>query len=518
MSLSKYMKPRAVRREAQSSAGRFRGGKLTPVMATPYKGSESGVHSEVVHFELDPIPGRLLTSITAEVVSVFVPIAACHALKNPEADLPGNAEVIRQELLSGNALFGTETEGEISKRLGIMPRSVAGTKVVSELGRLAHNAAVNHLRLRKYVKAAQLDAANTSVTPALLDQTSLERMNGVLDPEDRINGAVNLEGEIPIRGIGHDGAAAYLTRAGVREYEGAVTGEYTDTNGTVFYLREDPDNPGHPKIFGELGSSGADIKLSDFYTAEKSDRLTREMRQIVDDNPVHGEQIVARYAHGLNVDLGRQPMVIYERRVKFGEDMVRGMDGPSLDVTQTNSAVSVPFTVPIPATEFGGIVITFAAVKPDEVIASQPHPILSKEWVQPNFVKDEMAVDPVPVRVRELYADCDVGDEETRVMYLGNNHLERMYLNYGFNRHLDQTTVENKSAIWQLAIPLSVTPSSVIYPESLSHYPFADQNAEVCTYNAEKVAVINTPTIFGPTPLEELAAIEDQDIFGDDDE
>ncbi len=201
----------------------------------------------------------------------------------------------------------------------------------------------------------------------------------------------------------------------------------------------------------------------------------------------------------------------------FGMSMARAMDGAGLqaDVTQSNMAVSHQFTAPIPPTEFGGIVITFAVVRPDETLVAQPHPILSAEWGAINFVADEAAIDPVPVTIRELDADCDQVDEETTALYIGNNHLKKFYLNYGFNRNLDPTTVEAKTAIWQLEVPMSVTPRSILYPEDLEHYPFADQQAEICTYTVNSTALIQTNLIFGPTPVEELEAIEAEDVFED---
>jgi hypothetical protein len=84
---------------------------------------------------------------------------------------------------------------------------------------------------------------------------------------------------------------------------------------------------------------------------------------------------------------------------------------------------------------------------------------------------------------------------------------------YGLNRLLNPTTVANKSAIWQLDVPLSVTPSTVLYPETLSHYPFADQNAEVVTYVISSNATLPTPMIVGPSPVETLEVINTNDIF-----
>lgn len=510
--LSKYMKPTATRRESRTLAGRYRGGKLAPVMAVPFRESESGVISQTLTCELDPIAGRMLTPITSEIIAVYVPIPAIDALKNPTEDFVGNAEVTRQKLLTGDPLFTLENETEISKRLGVEPRSIAGTKKVNEVVRLAHNVAVNYLRQKKYVKATQIDKNSTAITPALISQTVLDRLNGVLDPEDRVNGKVDFTGSIPVKGIwtsgGFSSKNTLKTTGGTAIENGIITN-------TAPHIEEDPANVGFPGVYADLDQADG-ISLTDFYRAERMDKLTREMRALVDKNPTYGEELVQRFAHGLSVDVGKQPFVVYQSQRSFGTSMKSAMDGANLDQTQTNSLAQQSFSAPIPATEFGGIVITFACLKPDETLAHQPHPILSDVWGARNYVADEMAMDPVPVTVRDLYADCDVGDEETIALYVGNNHLLRNYNNYGFTRHLDTTTVEAKTAIWQIEVPMSVTPESVIYPTDLEHYPFADQTAEVCTYNIQSTARISTPIIFGPTPVEELAEIEDADIFDDE--
>lgn len=514
--LSKYQRVRNVRREGRTIAGRFRGGKSSPIMAVPFRESESGVLSQSVFFELDPIPGRLITPVTMEIVSVYVPAPAIDALKNPEANLPGSSDVFRQKLLSGLDVFGMEQETEISKRLGVVPRSINGQKMVNASARLAYLCAVNYLARRKYVNASQSVASRTSPMHALLGQTVLDRLNGVLNPEDRVNGKVDLAGSIPVRGI----AAALANTGGTKSLTGRdssgeeVTysqGEWVDNNGNQLYVNM---AGGKPHLFADLADA-ADISLSAFYTAERMDRLTREMRSIVDNNPVYGEELVRRFAHGLSIDVGSQPFVLYQAERTFGQSLVRGMDAAGLDVTQTNSALQMNFSVPVPATEFGGVVVTIASLKPDETLAEQPHPIFSEEWKAINYAADELAIDPVPVTVRDLYADCDQVDENTLAFYIGNNHLKRNYVNYGFSRQLNRNTVAAKSSIWQIQVPMSVTPESVFYPSNLDHYPFADQNAEVCQYTISSTARINTPLIFGPSPVEELAEIEDADIFGD---
>lgn len=509
-----YMEPRATRREARTLAGRFRGGKLAPVYATAIRGSEGGMLAQTATIELDPVMGRLLTPVVAEMISVFVPLQAIENLKFPADQYAGMTEVMREKLLTGAPLFTTEAESEISKRCGVNPKSVAGVKVVSETVRLAHNAAVNHLRQRKYVKAAQLVAASAVVTPALIGQSALERLNGVLDPEDRINGAVDLTFptvNLPVLGLRADGSTS--TSSQPLNADGSLGTASTTLRRPL--VINDTSNATR-QVYAQLSDASAgSVSLQDFYEAQRMDTLVRKMRQIVDDNPEYGEEMVLRWAHGLQIDDGKTPWVIAERSQTFQPNIVPAMDsaGVTADTMRSDMMQTIEFMVPVPKTELGGIVITFLTVKPDESLASQPHPFLADSWVADNYVADEMELDPVAVTIRELDSDCLQASENTVAMYTGFQALKQTYVHYGFNRHLNPALVASKTAIWQLQIPLSLTPESIIYPETLSHYPFADQNAEVATYSIQSNMVLQTPMIFGPTPVEELAVIETGDVF-----
>ncbi|ARC88800.1 hypothetical protein [Rhodovulum sp. MB263] len=524
-----YQNARNVRRESRTLVGRFRGGKLAPVMAVAVRGNEGGFLSQKITLELDPIAGRMITPITGEFISVFVPVQAVDAIKDPDAAYAGMTEVLREKLLSGNPLFDLEPESEISRRCGVNPRSIGGVKKVNEIVRLGHNAAVNFLRQRKYVKAKQVLHSNTAITPALISQTVLDRLNGVLDPEDRVNGRIQFSGDIPVRGIGYlgrqDGGidsgygigdGRYLRQTGDKPntVSGPLRANGGSSSNAGVAIEADADNI--PQIFADLAGA-ADISLTDFYNAETMDRLTRAMREFVDANPQYGEEMALRWAHGLSVDTGKMPFIISQQSRVFGRSIVGATDttGVEGDVMRSDMMLQLSFSVPIPRTELGGIVMTFATIKPDETLSSQPHPYLSDVWGLDNFVADELALDPVPVTVRDLDSDCAAADESTVALYVGHNGLKRTYVHYGLGRQLDPETVENKTAVWQLEVPMSVTPESVIYPEDLEHYPFADQQAEVCTYVVNSTAVVQTPTIFGPTPVEELAILEDENVFGD---
>ena len=504
-----YATPKGTRSEIRTSAGRFRGGKMIPVMAHAFRENEGGMYNFGLSLELDPIAGRVITEINAHIVSVFVPALGLDNIKNATDDYAGNKEIYREKLLANTPVFDLEEEGIVSKFAGVMPRSVSGIKYVNEVVRLAYNVANNHLRQIRHIDTTLVDKDSAVILPALLSSTALARFNAVLDPEDRINGSVDLLGGgtvgLPIVSSHKHGAAYGSPTVGAMDYTMSAPTGTPVVDGTEWKWTN---------IYADISDAGnGSVSLKDFYNAEQMDQLTRYFAEVLKANPEHGEDMIMREVHGLQVETGKVPFILYEREGPLNNGMARGMDGPNLDTFQTDIDGNITFTVPVPRTELGGVVITMIAVKPDETIPSQPHPFLSEVWTATNHVADELAVDPVAVTLRDLHADCDTANEGDIAFYTGNNHMKRVYQNYGFNRDLDRTTVANKTAIWQYEIPLSVTPESVLYPADLDHYPFQDQTADVVQYTASSSVTIATPLIMGPSPIEELSILDSEDVF-----
>lgn len=487
------------RGESVSILGKMGAGKFHPVSIVPARPNEGGMLSQSIRMELNPFAGRPVTQTFGGLVSVYVPVQAVDALKDPNAAYAGMTEIIRQKYLSGEPLFGLEADNEIAKHLGVNPRKIGGQLKVNEAARLAHNCAINALRLEKYHKATLLDKDNVAITPLILQATVLDRLDAVLDPDERINGAVNLEMtemELPV-------SSPLIYDLGSKKIPAdstAVTanGEYT-----------------FPNIVATLNSAVAGrVQLSDFYEAETVDALTREIARIVEQNPQDGEDMALRWAHGLRVDAGKHPFVIARREAVFGQTAVRAMDTSGVlgETMRTDGALVLGYDVPVPATELGGFVITFAYVRPDETLSTMPHPILADVWTVDNFAADSLKLDPVAVTYRDLDYTVDTSAETTVACYTGLNGLKRQYTHYGISRALDPTTLENKTALWQVEIPLSVTPDNILYPE-LPLDVFVDQSGFVATYVVTTNAGIRTPTVFGPSPVETLNIITDENLF-----
>lgn len=512
-----------IRYDIRRYIGKTKMGKLAPVKAVPFLGRESGMINRTISLELDPVAGRMVSQIFAEVTEVYVPIQAADLLLNDGVETAGITEILRRKIMDKETLFPLEDEGELTKRMGINPRSVSGSKKVSSVARIAHNVAVNHLRKRRYVYASLLEHGNTAVTPAIIHETVLDRFGAALDPDEHINGNVSLdlsEDRAPVRGIiqtaNTSGVQSVATISGDSDYI-SLFGQNSPALG-VSFKRTAGNAPGQGlDVYADLEQVAAGgFSLTDLYNAQKADSLIRKMREIAEANPEMGEDAILRWAFGLSADTARHPWVLYQNRFALGGVQRNAMDQQGmLDETMlTYGQSSVSYSLPIPSTELGGIVITFVQVTPDEVIAAQPHPILSDSWSAVNHAAEVMKLDPEPVTYRDVFSDISTAAEESQVkFYTGANGDKRTYISFGFNRQVNPTTVDAKTVMWQYAIPAGVTPENILYPETFVQYPFLDQQAEVVTYDVSTDAAIRTNMFFGPTPVEKLAVVEDQGLL-----
>lgn len=528
---SQYMKPRGVRRYMTGPSGTIKAAELKPVGWFPVGQSEGGALSVQCAVGLEPVAGRLINDITAEMVVVHVPAPAMDAHKNPEDDMAMSSDRYRNKLTAGEFPFALEPEGEISKSCDVTPKSIDGALKLCESVRLGHNVAVNHLRRLKHAKADQLDNTNAVITRALLSHTALDRLGGVLDPDDHVDGSVrvNLPNvKLPVSGFGRKqlvASSANLSNTPAIHYDpdmNPVAETFAHAERAHYdneFLVRTSDN-GIPILYANGDLLAQEMSLRDFYIAERMDQLTRTMRQFVDENPQYGEEIVAAWAHGLTVSVDNQPMVLYKKRQIIGKLYRQGMDGAGLDVEQTDMSTVFDLVVPVPKTEFGGAIYVFLVIRPDEVLKDQPDPFATsgKLFGPHNYAADELKLTPVPVTMRELHADVPAGSEETVAMYVGNNHIMRNYNKYGWARDVDEATVDAKNQVWQYEVPASVTPENVLYDtDELENYPFIDQRTDspVASYAMQGSLTVATPLIFGPSPVEKLAAIDEHNVFGD---
>jgi len=515
----------SVRREYQHSSDRFKIAKLAGIMAVPFGPNESGLLHQTANFELDPVAGHMRSDMFAKVSLLFIPFQCIRQCMLPDDPTAGITEVIRQIAMDRAPLLPTELEGEsdITKMMNIVPMSVSGAKRLSPVARIAYNAAVNYLRKSRYIYATEVAYSNGSLTPAIIEETVLDKFNAALNPDEHINGNVKLrlsKTDAPLKGFtqwNNQNATV-----GDAKFTAAATGITVQGSASGFTIKRKTGNPAGTEldVWADLSDVAAEgISLVDLYNAERADKLVRSMAALYEKDPWNGEESILRWVLGLKTDTGQQPFVLYENRVRIADLRKNATDAVGLqdEVMMSYHLSQFDYKIPVPATELGGIVVTLAQVTPDETLQMQPHPILSRPWEVPNYAAESMLLDPELVVAREVQADIALqADETDPLFYTGRNELKRNYVRIGFSRGVDLETVDSKTVMYQYAIPAGVTPDNILYPANFSQYPFLDQNADVVEFGIISRATINTPLFFGPSPVEKLDIIDDEDLFGDE--
>lgn len=481
-----------------------------------FRPDEGGTLSTALHVKLAPLSGYCRSNAYVDVVQIAVPYQAIEKLELDTQDDAGVTEMTRRRLMAGEGI-GLEDEGAITKAANIHPRSVGGDKKVSKTARLAYIAAVNHMRLHAYFAATLATKTETAILPAILTANVLQRFNGVLDPERMIDGAINLTGTLPVKGIGIRNSPAETTNAGVTESDGE-TGDMeggTPSTGSLLHNLVIEHDDGVPNIRIEMDGIG-ELTLRDMIESQKLDMLVREIAGLIKSDPVNGEELVARALYGLSVDYDHNCQVLYRKVFEVSPMHQRPSDGASINDVSANFELNTSFATVVPRSELGVQVVTLVSVKPVETLSKQPDPAQTEAWTLVNRVHDELQLDEVKLTRADLESELLAADEDQDVFWVGHNSHLHEYATQGPN---DQQVFETemKSSMWTHPIPTSVTPTNVSYPaEGIDMYPFYNWNGAHAEYTISQVAAISTTLAKGPNPVERIQLFADDPSLIDD--
>lgn len=494
--------------------GYFDAVKAHPLAMCRFRPDEGGTVSTSLNINLAPVSGLMRSNAYVDVVQVFVPYQSIEKMWLNAQDDAGVTEMTKRRLLAGTTLpLGSSSE--ISKACNIHPRMVGGVEKVNTSVRLAYNQAVNHLRKAAYHDADEVPDTNFGIQPAVLTANILERFDGVLDPERHIDGAINLTGDIPVRGIAAKASniAPDDTNVAVDESPNAPGGAAnSDTYAYGMNVNSadasdgvmiETDVNGVPQIFVDLGGT-TEITLRDMIQSQKLDGLIRQFSKMIEEDPINGEEVVERALYGLTVDFDANCQVMYRKVFELSPRHERPMDGASINDVSAHFELNTRFSTVVPRSELGGQLVTIAMVKPLETLEAQPDPAQTEAWELVNRVHDETELDEQLLTRADLESDVAQVDEDTSAFWVGHNSLKHNYATKGPN--VQQTHgVEQKSTMWTYAIPTSVTPENVSYPAGgVNMYPFFNWSGGHAEYTIDQVAAISTPLAKGPNPIEKI--------------
>lgn len=481
-----------------------------PVSICGFRPDEGGTVSTKLNVKLAPVSGYMRSNAYVEVVQVLVPYQACEKLELDTQEDAGVTEMTRRRLMAGEGL-GLEDYGEIAQAANVHPISIGGVKKNVKTVRLSYVAAMNHLRKAAYFAAGQRTKTQTAIMMATLTANVLQRYNGVMDPERHIDGAINLTGDLPVKGIANQQGASYTstnvnvveTGAGQETYAHASN---IDDASSSFHIETDAS--GVPQIFVDLDGA-SELTLRDMIKSQKLDGLIRQFAKIIKDDPVNGEEAVERALYGLSVDYDHNCQVMYRQVHELKAVHTRPMDGASINDVSANFELDTRFATVVPRMELGGELVTIVMVKPLETIVAQPDPLHTQPWQLINRVQDETELDETLLTRRNLESGVPAIDEDQPVFWVGHNSLEHRYETHGANEYLVPGT-QLKSSMWTYPIPVSASPENTSYPNAgVDMYPFHNWNGAHAEFTVDQVAAISTPLALGPNPVERIQLFAD---------
>lgn len=522
MSMAKYKASTAINRAfdgrrrlrawRNSHFGGMSAVKAHPLSMVRFRPDEGGTVQTNLHINLAPVSGFMRTNAYVDVYQVLVPYQAIEKAIVATDD-KGVTEMAKRRLLEGQGI-GLTGETEISKACNIHPRSVGGSKKVSASIHVAYNAAVNHLRKAAYHAADEAPLGGATILPAILSANVLDRFGGVLDPERHIDGAINLTGDLAVKGISKGNQTFPTTAQQGVETDGNSWSTYDDaaqignTADTAFYVEEDPNKPGYPNIRVNLDGAN-ELTLRDMIESQALDGLIRQFAQMIENDPINGEEAVERALYSMSVDYDANCQVMFHKRFELTAVHRRPMDGASFNDVSGNWELNTSFATLVPRSELGGQLVTIAMVKPMETLEAQPDPSQTEAWEVVNRIHDETQLDEVLLTRADLESDVAAIDEDQSAFWVGHNHLKHDYTTQGANAQQVFET-EMQSAMWLYAVPTSVTPSNINYPaEGVDMYPFHNWTGAHAEYTIDQVAAISTSLAKGPTPIERIQLFHD---------
>jgi hypothetical protein len=499
--------------------GGLEAAKAHPLAICRFRPDEGGTVSTALDVGLAPVAGYMRSKAYVHVSQIFVPYQAIEKMELDTQEDAGVTEMTRRRLMAGEGI-GLEDEGVITKAANIHPKSIGGAKRVTKTARLAYLCAVNHLRKVAYYNATMVAKTETAILPAILTANILDRFNGVLDPERLIDGAINLTGELPVKGISkrtqNFGAAHQGYGSGGENTDYASSSPMSNASQDyIFEVEEDPANPGYPNIRVDMDGA-SEVTLRDMMESQKLDDLIREFAGMIKKDPINGEEVVARSLYGISVDFDHNCHSLYDQIHELTAQHVQPTDGPSVNDVSGHFKLKTRIGTVVPRSELGGQLVTLVMVKPLETLSKQPDPAQTEAWQLVNRVHDETELDEQLLKRSDLESDLAAQDEDQDAFWVGHNSIKHNYATQGPNAQ-QTAAVEMQSSMWVYEIPTSVTPSNVNYPETIDMYPFFNWNGAHAEYTISQVAAISTSLAKGPNPVERIQLFADDPTLIDAD-
>lgn len=488
-------------------------GKFVPIAAIPLL-REDGVQG-TLPFAVDMRETYefLINRTNLRVTSVFMSHLAHERFqKNPtffhksymgEAPMEGETVI---PFVKTAAFTATPASDEIANALGLIAK--AG-QLVNTAYHETYLTTWNFLARQRSKDITPKLLTSTALAPAFWGENNMSEI--VPDFDDAlIAGEVPLTvtaGRFNVQGIGFINAGvADVGPSSVRETGGATV-NYNRSRNTAntanlqTVIAATTANPAFPEVFAEMEENGIVVSLANLEQARKLVSWAKLREQYEGHTD---EWIIDTLMQGFHIEDQEfmQPIILDQVQVPFKQALRYSTDHDNMDSKATNGVATGSINIHVPPNIYGGVVMVFAEVIPEQLFERQPDPYFTATSVDdfPNYQRD--ALDPMPVeKVLNKHVDAMHGTPDGLFGYARKNWR---WLKWPFRVGGDlwsavtgTTTTEARREIWPTDVTDPKLAEEFYLATTLGVTPFIDTTRQQFKIALNGVATITGLTIIG---------------------
>lgn len=485
----------------------LKAGRIMPIAAYNVLREDSSQGRVPVAVEMRETEELLVNKVWLRITSAFIPHSALPRFeKNPTFV---QKAYMGEEPMAGKAVipyiqthaYGTPGANAVYKTLGLFaqPAQQVNTSYLE-----SYNEFVNFVAMNRSKKLDQREPLDGTLAPAFWGPNNMSEIVPTFD-SGLIAGEVPLsvvEAKMPVSGIGIVGGGAGAPIAGVGETpsngDGALPAKYYARGRNLsagvepIWVGKLADNgSGFPNIYAELEENGIKVSLANLEQARRlvSWAKLRERYEGHSDEWIIDTLMQGFHVEGLD---WMQPVILDTQMVQFKQGLRYASNAPDLNEKATNGMAAGSVSVALPPNMYGGVIMIFAEVIPEQLYERQPDPWFTATTVDdlPNYYKD--VNNPMPVE-QVLNGEIDVSHSAPTGLF-GWARRNWRWLKWPvrlggdlFVHTASSATTEARKVVWPTDVANPSLSEEFYVSTTLGDQPFMDKTRDqfVCSFNGQ---------------------------------
>lgn len=478
----------------------LKAGRIMPIAAYNVLREDSSQGRVPVAVEMRETEELLVNKVWLRLTSAFIPHSALQRFeKNPtfvQKSYQGEAPMEGKTVIPyiQTHIYGTAGANAVYKTLGLF---APATAEVNTSYLESYNEFVNYVAMNRSKSLDQREPLDSTLAPAFWGPNNMSEIVPTFD-SGLIAGEVPLtlmEQSIRVRGIGvrqdmvQSGPQAIIEADG---HERTYTANFATTNGGL-YVEKDPAWPADkvPNIFAEMEENNIKVSLANLEQARRlvSWAKLRERFEGHSDEWIIDTLMQGFHVEGLD---WMQPVILDTQMVQFKQGLRYASNAPDLNEKATNGMAAGSVSVALPPNMYGGVIMIFAEVIPEQLYERQPDPWFTAQSVDdlPNYYKD--VNNPMPV---EQVRNGDVDNSHSMPNGLfGWARRNWRWLKWPvriggdlFVHTASSATTEARKVIWPTDVANPTLSEEFYVSTTLGDQPFMDKTRDqfVCSFNGQ---------------------------------